>query len=48
MAQLLEINDLDDWLEVLLQCKPLDESLVKRLCEKVLPSPSIVPWSICV
>lgn len=30
-----EINDIDKQIEILFQCKPLAESEVKELCEKV-------------
>lgn len=31
----LETKELETWIDVLLQCKPLDEAQIKRLCEKV-------------
>ena len=31
-----EIHDLDRQIEVLMECKPLPETEVKQLCEKVL------------
>jgi serine/threonine-protein phosphatase 2A catalytic subunit len=31
-----DIADLDAWIEILLGCKPLPESDVKKLCEKVI------------
>ncbi len=34
-SSLLELKELEDWLEVLSQCKPLEEAQVKSLCEKV-------------
>lgn len=35
-ASLLEIRELEDWLEHLSKCKPLEESQVRMLCEKVI------------
>jgi len=32
------INQLDGWIENLMQCKQLNEIDVQRLCEKVCPS----------
>ena len=31
-----EINDLDNWIEQLKECQPLQECQVKILCEKVI------------
>lgn len=33
--KLSEINDIDKQIEILFECKPLTESEVKELCEKV-------------
>lgn len=35
MAFDLAIDELDEWLERLMQCKPLTENEVKKLCDKV-------------
>lgn len=35
-AVFLEAKELEAWMDVLQQCKPLDEAQIKRLCEKVL------------
>lgn len=39
-TDLLEIREVEEWLEVLTTCKQLEEAQVKRLCEKV-------QWSLC-
>ena len=33
---LLELGELENWLEHLSECKPLGEEQVKKLCDKVL------------
>lgn len=33
------INELDGWIQTLMQCKQLSEADVQRLCDKVWPPP---------
>lgn len=35
MALNLKIEDIDNWIETLMECKQLPENEVKKLCEKV-------------
>ena len=34
--EMTEIGEIDGWLELLLQCKQLEEQDVKKLCDKVI------------
>lgn len=44
-ASLLDIRELEGWIEILSQCKPLDEAQIKLLCDKV-PSSHGAPFLI--
>ena len=37
-----EINDLDNWIEQLKECQPLQECQVKILCEKVIKNKLLI------
>lgn len=38
MSVLGDVQDLDSWIKLLMTCKQLPESDVKKLCDKVSPS----------
>lgn len=47
MSVFLETKELETWMDVLLQCKALDEVQIKRLCEKVVDGP-LIELNLCI